>query len=142
MLNNQWQIIPENSIDGFQLGWSFDRLISQLDNNYNIDKQRYTWYIYYNQYRFGYDIEKEQISQILVSGNYQGKYLGRIGIGNTLEDVRREFGGWEDVYDTYRIPGVKGLCFELADVSLDEDDEWVEEKMPIRHIAVFTDDLE
>ena len=60
------------------------------------------------------------------------KYEEVIGLGSTLQDVRQYIGDYVEVYDTYELKGVKGICFELEDI-----DEWNELKAPIDHIYVF-----
>ena len=55
-----------------------------------------------------------------------------IGIGSTLEDVKKYIGNYISVYDTYELENVRGICFELEDV-----DNWNELTAPIEYIYVF-----
>ena len=74
----------------------------------------------------------EKIDQIGVWGNFKGKYKGVIGLGSTLQDVKKFVGDAVNVYDTYEMEEDKGICFELEDI-----DDWDELKAPIDHIYVF-----
>ena len=75
----------------------------------------------YKPHIFGYDsdnvrimIYKNIILEITVFGNYQGKILGSIGIGSTLEDVERLLGPWEeDDDDQLVVRGLAGLYLEV-----------------------------
>ena len=73
-----------------------------------------------------------KVDQIGVEGDFKGKYKGVIGLGSTLQDVKKFVGDPVNVYDTYEMEEDKGICFELEDV-----DDWDELKAPIDHIYVF-----
>lgn len=73
-----------------------------------------------------------KVDQIGVTGDFNGKYRDAIGLGCTLNDVKKLVGNYINVYDTYEMEVDKGICFELADI-----DDWDELKAPIDHIYVF-----
>lgn len=73
-----------------------------------------------------------KVDQIGVEKEFGGKYEGVIGLGSTLQDLRQYIGDYVQVYDTYELKDINGICFELEDI-----DDWDELKAPIDHIYVF-----
>ncbi len=129
------EIINGKSINDYQINWSSDNLINHIGENYSIQELSNSYLISYKNFRFWINKQTNKVYQIGVDGNYDGKLLGKIGIGSTLNEVKKHFGGWKEDLDTYIIPQYDGVCFELADNGI--EDEWVEEKMPINAIYVY-----
>ena len=76
--------------------------------------------------------EQRLLFQIGVTKGYSGKIDGRIGIGDTLSDVKKELGTFYEEGDDYLITNVKGVALELSD-----DDDWNELMTPIEWIYVY-----
>ena len=74
----------------------------------------------------------DKVDQIGVEKDFKGKYENIIGLGSTLNDLKQYIGDYIQVYDTYELRNIKGICFELEDI-----DDWDELKAPIDHIYVF-----
>lgn len=86
------------------------------------------------------DKEQDKVTQILVNNGFKGESAGLIGLGSTLNDIKRLLNRsyYEELY-VYYIEGVSGICFDLDDSSDDEDNDWDEFNAPIDYIAVFRD---
>lgn len=80
-----------------------------------------------------FDIQKT-LRQIAVTYPFADKYLGKIGLSNTMRDVKENFGEYITVEETYEIKGVQGMYFELGDTK--EEDNWNELDAPIDWIFV------
>lgn len=76
--------------------------------------------------------KNEKLYQIMVFGNFKGKFKDKIGLGSTMLDIERFVGEYEEEFDTYVLKDYKGICFELEDI-----DEWDEKKAPIESISVY-----
>jgi len=133
------EIIPAKSISKFQLNWSLEQLMQNIDKNkiiqYRDDDS--TIFITYDIFRFWISKEINKVIQIGVYHGFTGDYNG-ITIGSTLTDVKEKYGSWDEGLDVYLIPKQEGLCFELEDNPIEE--EWIEEKAPIGAIYVFNPD--
>lgn len=92
--------------------------------------------IFYENFRFWVNKQSQKVDQISVVGDFEGKFLEKIGIGSTLNDVENQIGKWEEDLDVYILPNYKGICFELKDVE-NYDEEWIEDQMPIEIISVY-----
>ncbi len=133
-------IIPGQEIGGYRLNWSFRDLEKNIpQKTYKIEKHKHCWVIHYNNFSFWLNNKNGKITQIGVYGSYSGTFKG-IGIGSTLEDVKLKIGAWKEDLDVYVIPKYKGISFELADN--EEPEEWIEEKMPIEAIYIYTSENE
>lgn len=71
--------------------------------------------------------------QIMVFGDFGGKYKNSIGIGSTLKDVEDRVGNYEEDGDVYILTDYPGICFELMDV-----DDWEERTAPIEMISIYS----
>jgi hypothetical protein len=128
-------IIAGKEIAGFQLGWTLEDLLQKIGTNYTSERRSETTVIYYKCFTFFILDHDNKVEQITVGMDFQGKFLGKIGIGSTLQDVEKYIGKWEDDLDVYIVPQYKGICFELADNGIEE--EWIEELMPIEWISIY-----
>ena len=84
----------------------------------------------YENMKLWFDTD-ETLQQIGVSSGFAETYQ-TIGIGSTMQDVTECFGGYRNEGDEYYIPGVDGLCFELADT-----ENWNELTAPVEWIYVY-----
>lgn len=72
----------------------------------------------------------------VVEASHIGEFY--IGIGSTLTDVLKYIGNYKEVYDTYELENILGICFELEDVDeWDWDGDWEELAAPIEWIFVY-----
>ena len=46
--------------------------------------------------------------------------------------MKEKIGNYIQIYDTYELENIKGICFELEDI-----EDWDQLKAPIDHIYVF-----
>lgn len=86
--------------------------------------------------KIGFD-ENDLINKIGVTKGFQNAYQGKIRIGTTLNEIKEMYGGYEEVYGTYKLEGVEGLRFELEDDSDIPDDEKDELKLSVEWIFVY-----
>ncbi|MGE6228469.1 hypothetical protein [Paenibacillus chitinolyticus] len=126
-------IINGVSVGPYQLGGGLQELeekisISgfveeELDNHYTITT---------NTLKFWVEKEQGRITQITVFGEYEGKFLGKIGIGNRLSDLNDLDIKWIKEDYVYKLPDYPGICFELEDI-----DDWDELLAPIEFISIY-----
>ncbi|MFB7817180.1 hypothetical protein NBRC13296_06720 [Paenibacillus chitinolyticus] len=126
-------IINGVSVGPYELGWGLQELkekisISgfveeELDNHYTITT---------NTLKFWVEKEQGEITQITVSGEYEGKFLGKIGVGNRLSDLNDLDIKWIKEDYVYKLPDYPGICFELEDI-----DDWDELLAPIEFISIY-----
>ena len=76
-----------------------------------------------------------ELDQIGVTNGFLDCYKN-IGIGSTMGDVKRLFGGYRCEYDDYLLPDIDGICFALKDID-DSVEEWDELTAPIEWIFVY-----
>ena len=128
-------ILPGTGIGVLRLGASFDQLRETIKDFETRDLPDYTLIVCTNV-KIWVSKEKDAATQILVFGDFQGKYAGCIGIGSTLSDVRAWLGqSWHDDLDVTILDKVPGMGFELG--SSDDEYEWDELTAPIECICVF-----
>jgi len=129
-------IIPGKEIAGFQLGCSKKKKKKKINgNSYVIEKRVNTTVINFENFSFFISDLNNKVFQITVGHNFDGKFLDKIGIGSTLQDIEDYIGKWEEELDVYILPQFKGICFELSDNGI--DDEWIENQMPIEWISIY-----
>ncbi|WP_123040553.1 hypothetical protein [Cohnella candidum] len=130
-------IKPGIGVDQFTLGISIEELLRLIDEEY--EKSELADYIIlkFKYYKFWIHQISETVTQILVSGQYPGKLHGKIGIGNTMQDVDELIGKYVQDDYVYIIPDLPGVCFELKDVE-DSEEEWNNTTAPIEKITVYT----
>ncbi|MDR1699850.1 MAG: hypothetical protein LBR68_01495 [Lachnoclostridium sp.] len=132
------EILPGLSISNIRLGITKEELIELIGKDYEQNDSKYTTIITVENAGFWISAEKKRINQIGVWGDFQGKYKDIIGIGSTLEDVKKHIGEYDNEWDTYGVVNDKGICFELGDT--EDDDKWDELTAPIEIIFVYTED--
>lgn len=124
-------IIPGAGIGNVRLGISREELLKIIGEDFQ-ERSLETGSIITIENANIWIADDGKVDQIGVEKEFGGKYEEVIGLGSTLQDVRQYIGDYVEVYDTYELKGVKGICFELEDI-----DEWNELKAPIDHIYVF-----
>jgi len=128
-------IIPAQSIDGYQLGWTYRQLLPLLpSNSFQIKDLADGFVLSYRYYKFWFESPHLELTQIGVFPDYKGNFMG-VGLGNTLPDIEQKIGQWEESYCIYILADYQGIGFELADNDIDE--EWIESEAPISAIYVF-----
>jgi len=130
------EIVPAKSIYKYQLNWSLEQLMQNIDKKefvkYREDDS--TIFITYDIFKFWVSKKNNQVIQIGAYNGFNGSYNG-IGIGSTLTDVKEKYGSWKEGLNVYLLPKQEGFCFELEDNDIDE--EWIQEKAPIGAIYVY-----
>ena len=130
MILKDGEIIENSHIGVFYLGMSKKQIFSLLDLNYEKERQKNVVRIGNIAFWFN---SREEVFQIGVTKGFQGKFRGVIGIGSTLEDVKKNAGNFVYAYDVYEPENISGICFELEDV-----DDWEELTAPIEWIYVYS----
>lgn len=124
-------IIPGKNIGPIYLGCSLYTLKKTIGENY-VEEQRVNCKVLtIDDAKFWID-NSDIVFQIAVYGNFEGKFLNRIGIGSTLADVEEYVGKWEESLDVYTLIDYKGICFELK-----EEEDWDEINTPIEFISIY-----
>ena len=126
-------IIPGIKIGKFVIGSLKKRIMEYIGSEYEEIEVDGVSIITVDNAKMWFD-NNNRLQQIGVSSGFENKY-NTIGIGSTMEDVKRKFGSYYNEYDEYMINGVDGICFELGD--LDELDYWDEKIAPIEWIFVY-----
>lgn len=125
------EVIAGQRIGSIGLNITKDELIIIIGNDYNILVQETCIIIEIENARFWISSDGK-VDQIGVGKGFEGKYKNIIGLGSTLNEVKKYVGNYINVYDTFEIENESGICFELGDV-----EEWNELKAPIEFIYVF-----
>lgn len=135
------EIIAGKSISGIRLGWTLEKLVECIGNDYIVDEMTECKIIMIENAHFWIS-NNNNLFQIMVFGDFKGKFLNCIGIGSTLKDVEDNAGEWKEELDAYLLTQCPGICFQLLDDpdDDDDDDEWDESQVPIEYISVFIDD--
>lgn len=124
-------IIPGVGISNIKLGITKQNLLEIIGHNYREQFLEIGSIIEVENARF-WIAGDGKVDQIGVEKDFKGKYENIIGLGSTLNDLKQYIGDYIQIYDTYELKDIKGICFELEDI-----DEWDELKAPIDHIYVF-----
>ncbi len=124
-------IIPGIGISNIELGITKQELLEIIGHNYQEQSLEIGSIIEIENAKF-WIASDDKVDQIGVEKDFKGKYENIIGLGSTLNDLKQYIGDYIQVYDTYELRNIKGICFELEDI-----DDWDELKAPIDHIYVF-----
>ena len=128
-------IIPGVSIGNIRLGITKEELLKMIREDCHEQSLGEGSRIDIENAKFW--INKDgKVAQIGVEKEFKGKYEEVIGLGSALCDVKKYIGEYVQVYDTYELKDINGICFELEDI-----EDWDELKAPIDHIYVFTKDF-
>lgn len=135
----QGEVVEASHIGEFYIGMSRKELLRLLNTEYEEDTKRNHYIVIETgNAMFWIDRESSKIKQIGVTKGFQGKFRNIIGIGSTLTDVLKYIGNYKEVYDTYELEDIPGICFELEDVDeRDWDSDWEELAAPIEWIFVY-----
>lgn len=131
---NDGMIIPGVGIGNIKLNITREQLLDIIESDFKEQFLGTGSRIDVENAKFWIDVDN-RLNQIGVQKDFSGKYKECIGIGSTLQDVKDYIGDYIQVYDTYEVKNVKGMCFELEDV-----DVWEELTAPIEYIYVFRTD--
>ncbi|MDP4147332.1 MAG: hypothetical protein Q8936_23150 [Bacillota bacterium] len=126
------EIIAGERVGNIYLGWNFETLKKYIGDNYEIEERANCKVIKIDNAMFWINNSNE-IYQIMVFGEFYGKFSKTIGIGSTLSDVEKHVGGWKEDMYIYIIPTYYGICFELKDA-----DDWDELNTPIEYISIYS----
>lgn len=125
------EIEPGKRISDLVIGSKKENVIYNLDDDYRVWERGDGYCMYtFDNFKLWFGINGE-LEQIGVTKGFLGNYKS-IGIGTTMQDVKKEYGGYKNDGDVYLIPNVAGICFELEDV-----DDWDELTAPIEWIFVY-----
>ena len=135
----QGGVVEASHIGEFYIGMSKKELLRLLNTEYEEDTERNHYIVIETgNAMFWIDRESSKIKQIGVTKGFEGKFRDKIGIGSTLTNVLKYIGNYKEVYDTYELEDIPGICFELEDVDeWDWDGDWEELAAPIEWIFVY-----
>ena len=140
MIIREGDVIPGKSISHFVLGMTYETISEMLNYDYSVCKNTSIGFYDLTTENAKFYFNKDnRLYQIGVTIGFTSKLDNCIGIGSTMTDVKKKYGGYSEEYDVYLIHGVKGICFELGD--MDEIDDWDELMAPIEWIFVYDSDL-
>lgn len=126
-------IINGVSVGPYQLGWGLQELKEKLKNIGFVEEELDNHYtLTTKDIKFWVEKEQEIITQVTVFGEYERKFLGKIGIGSRLSDLNDLDIRWEKEDYVYKLPDYPGICFELEDI-----DDWDELAAPIEFITIY-----
>ncbi|MGG1517984.1 hypothetical protein ABE504_21385 [Paenibacillus oryzisoli] len=125
-------ILNGKSVGKYHLGWSLEKLKSELDESCNLESLDNHFTLTSKNMKFWVLRDEDMVSQIMVFGEYDGKFLNEIGIGSTIFDLNKYSIQWAKEDYVYILPDYPGICFELEDI-----DEWDENVAPIEFISIY-----
>lgn len=127
-------IINGVSMGLYQLGWGLPELKEKIKDINFIEAELENHYtLTTKNIKFWVEKEQKVITQITVFGEYEGKFLEKIGIGSSLSDFNVLDIKWVKEDYVYKLPDYPGICFELEDV-----DDWDELTAPIEFISIYS----
>ena len=127
------KIINGKSVGVYQLGWTMDKLKEELRGNYIEESLNSHYTLIAENIKFWVSKKEGTVSQIMVFGRHDGKFLEKIGIGSNISDIVRNDVRYSKEGYVYVFLDYPGICFELEDI-----DEWDEYTAPIESISVFS----
>lgn len=131
-------IVPQTRIGSIELGMGYAQL-KKIMTEFELDQRNDAYVMIAGDVQVWVDKKTNQATQILVENGFKGKYAGSIGLGSTLNEVKKALNkNWYEELDVYFIEGVPGICFSLED-SGDDHEQWDPSSAPFDYIAVFRD---
>jgi len=120
-------------VDSYQLGCGLQEIKEKIkDIDFTEEELETHLTLSTDTIKFWIDKDQNTITQILVFGEYRGKFLEKIGIGSTLSDLNDLGMKWIKEDYVYKLPEYPGICFELEDI-----DDWNELEAPIEFITIY-----
>lgn len=131
-------IIPGEGIGWIRLGMGFQEVTDRIDQYSRRELANATQIICENV-KIWFDRETDCISQILVSGSFEGLFDGWLGLGMTLADIAAKGYSCYEKLGVYKLGELDGICLELdgEGCDLDDDAPWDEQTVPIARISVY-----
>ena len=101
-------IIPGVGISNIKLGITKEKLLEFIGENYQEQPLEIGSLIVIENAKF-WIADDGKVDQIGVEKDFGGKYEEIIGLGSTLNDLKRYIGDYVQVYDTYELKDIKGI---------------------------------
>lgn len=135
-------IIPGEGISILKLGMSKEEVFQVIGNEYETDD----WgHLYIENAAIIFN-KQGNVRILSVFDDFEGKFMGKIGIGNTLEEIGERIGEYKEIYETdflYTLTEYPGITFQLDDEGEEIETEEEKRKLPVVEITVFdTKDVE
>ena len=104
--------IRQDGVGKFYLGWSMDKVIENIDFEYEVRDYGNTVWLKSENITFLFWKDILKLQSIFVEGNYRGKFMGELGIGVAIEQIKTiEYAAVEDdnacPYELPEYPGIK-----------------------------------
>lgn len=124
-------IEPEVGIGEFKIDMSKEELLKKLGTVYTIQEDNS---VSIGNATFWLDNDNK-VYKISVEKVYGGKFLGHIGIGSTLTDIKKYVGDFYKKGATYELKDYPGISFGIGDEGYDYTCDEIQ--APIKEIIVF-----
>jgi hypothetical protein len=132
------EILPGERVGPFQLGTSWGELEEQLSQPLVREQRSGCFVAKLPSMWFFVDDATQRLKQITVLNRFRGRVANVIGIGSTGAHVEATLGPLvEDEDDNLIIPGIPGVCFEVAFVT-GHDVAWQLQHAPIAYISIYS----
>ncbi len=146
---NSWDITPSIGVGNFHIHDSYDSIVLFLKKhnvNYLINNCSGNVFVIAENIKISFD-KNNKVFAISVFKNFKGKINNCIGLGSTLNDVKKKLGeyidGLNECYPTYELKLIKGVEFKLSDDDIydnpNDDFNWNETEIPIVKITIWDD---
>ena len=136
VFRNEMEIIhgkvePGVGIGDFKINMSKEELLEKIGPIYKIYEGKK---LETGNATFWLD-DNDNVCRIAVAKVYGGKFLGHLGMGSTLMDVKKYAGEFYKNGVTYELKEYPGICFGIGEEGYDYN--YDEMKAPINEIIVF-----
>ena len=140
------KIIAGDRIGNVYLGMTYEKFCNLYGYNDKSEENSIRFKITLENFSVWFTSDKKIINEIIVFGDFKGKFKNTIGIGSTLTDVEKYIGDYYEPYEivpTYALKDCDGICFELLDIDALTDDyieydyDAIEKLLPIEYITIF-----
>ena len=139
------EIIAGDRIGNIYLGMTYEEFCNLYGYNDKSEETSDSFKISFENFMVWFTNDEKKLDEIIVFGDFKGKYKSNIGIGSTLSDIEKYVGDYYVAYEiipTYAIKDCDGICFQLLDIGaftdeFDDDYENYENIIPIEYISIF-----
>lgn len=114
MLNIDGPIIANFCLGSIFLDWHVDEVLAISNYEFKLESNlnRKTMSLRYKSDHIDFWVKDNLVWQIMAHSGYQGKVQDKIGIGNTLQQVRDLLGEVKLIEEMYMVKGLPGIAFE------------------------------
>ena len=105
--------IRQDGVGKFYLGWSMDKVIENIDFEYEVKEFKNSIRLENENITFWFWKNKPVLQSIFLQGGYRGKLAKELGIGVAVEEIRdvKYIVPIGDVLFQYKLPEFSGVTF-------------------------------